>query len=94
MSLTNVNCPLAEDQGYEEPQFAQYQVTYRQTRHELPDVLDPKDLMGADYPSETFLVLQKNEIPKYGEYRTRRLVLAAYDALVTGGMRLRTEGYR
>lgn len=30
----------------------------------------------------------------YGEYRTQRLVLAAYDVLVTGGMRPRTEGYR
>lgn len=57
-------------------------------------VLDPKDVMGADYPSETFRVLQKNEIAKHGEYRTRRLVLGAYDALVGQGMRPRTEGYR
>ena len=56
-------------------------------------MLDPKDVMGADYPSETFRVLQNNEMKKYGEYRTRRLVLAAYDELMAQGMRPRVEGY-
>jgi hypothetical protein len=37
--------------------------------------------MGGDYPSETFRVLKNNEIKKYGEYRTRRLVLEAWDRL-------------
>ncbi len=50
--------------------------------------------MGADYPSETFRVLQKYEVSKYGEYRTVRLVLADYDRLVSEGMHPRTEGYR
>jgi hypothetical protein len=36
---------------------------------------------GPDYPSETFRVLKKNEIGRFGEYRTARLVLAAYDQL-------------
>jgi hypothetical protein len=39
---------------------------------------------GADYPSETFRVLKKNEIAKYGEYRTARLVLAAWDTMERG----------
>lgn len=101
--------PFARDLGYEGPPFAWdedrrahlraeldawYALAYGLTRDELRYVLDPKDVMGADYPSETFRVLQKNEIAKHGEYRTRRLVLAAYDALVEGGMRPRTEGYR
>lgn len=60
----------------------------------LGSVLLPQDVIGADYPSETFRVLQKNEIAKHGEYRTQRLALAAYDALVGRGMRPRTEGYR
>lgn len=38
--------------------------------------------MGEDYLSETFRVLKENEIRSYGEYRTRRLVLAAWDAQV------------
>src|SRR3546814_13715564 len=42
-------------------------------------VLDPADVKGPDYPSETFRVLKKNEIARYGEYRTARLVLQAWD---------------
>jgi hypothetical protein len=37
--------------------------------------------MGPDYPSETFRVLKNNEMTKYGEYRTQRLVLDAWDRL-------------
>lgn len=73
---------------------AWYALAYGLDRDELRYVLDPKDVMGADYPSETFRVLQKNEIAKYGEYRTQRLVLAAYDELTRQGMRVRKEGYR
>ena len=105
----NYMAPFARDLGYDGQPFAWdedrrahlraeldgwYALAYGLTRDELRYVLDPKDVMGADYPSETFRVLQKNEIAKHGEYRTRRLVLAAYDALVTSGMRPRTEGYR
>jgi len=64
------------------------------SRDELRYVLDPKEVVGADYPSETFRVLQKNEINKYGEYRTQRLVLAAYDDFTAQGMRPRIEGWR
>ena len=44
-------------------------------------ILDPADIYGDDYPSETFRVLQKNETRQFGEYRTRRLVLEAWDRL-------------
>ena len=40
--------------------------------------------MGADYPSETFRVLKQNEEKQFGEYRTRRLVLEAWDRLFPG----------
>jgi hypothetical protein len=36
---------------------------------------------GPNYPSETFRVLKKNEIARFGEFRTARLVLAAYDQI-------------
>ncbi|MGB4293857.1 MAG: hypothetical protein WBJ37_13375 [Bacteroidales bacterium] len=36
-------------------------------------------MYGKDFPGETFRVLKEKEIRKYGEYRTRRLVLEAYD---------------
>lgn len=54
---------------------------YGLTRDELRYILDPADVMGADYPSETFRVLKNNEMREFGEYRTQRLVLEAWDQL-------------
>ncbi|MBC6404397.1 MAG: hypothetical protein GDA41_01455 [Rhodospirillales bacterium] len=56
---------------------------YGLTRDELRYILDPADVMGQAHPSETFRVLQKNEIHRHGEYRTRRLVLEAWDRMQT-----------
>ena len=56
------------------------------TRDELRYILDPSDVMGEDYPSETFRVLKKNEEREFGEYRTQRLVLAAWDQLISGAL--------
>ena len=53
---------------------------YGLTRDDLRYILDPAEVKGPDYPSETFRVLKKNEIARWGEYRTARLVLAAWDA--------------
>jgi len=38
-------------------------------------------VMGNGYPSETFRVLKDREIREYGEYRTQRLVLEAWDRI-------------
>ncbi len=99
---------FAKDCGYDGPPFewdddqraqlraeldAWYALAYGLNRDELRYILDPKDVMGPDYPSETFRVLQEREVKEFGEYRTRRLVLAAYDKLIAEGMRPRTEGY-
>jgi hypothetical protein len=88
--------PFARDLGYDGPPFAWnpdrrallraeldacYAKLYGLTRDELRYILDPADIYGDDYPSETFRVLQKNEIRQFGEYRTRRLVLEAWDRL-------------
>ena len=54
---------------------------YGLTRTELQYILDPHSVMGEDYPSETFRVLQEGEIAKYGEYRTQGLVLEAWDRM-------------
>ena len=54
---------------------------YGLTRTELQYILDPHSVMGEDYPSETFRVLKDNEIAKYGEYRTQRLVLEAWNRM-------------
>jgi hypothetical protein len=44
-------------------------------------LLDPKEVHGEDFPGETFRVLKEKEIKQFGEYRTRRLVLEAWDEL-------------
>jgi hypothetical protein len=65
------------------------------TRKELDDILnpweevsDPLDSEGyrqraaeSDFPGETFRVLKEKELKLYGEYRTRRLVLEAFERL-------------
>lgn len=88
--------PWAEDLGYSGEPFlwnperrallraeldAYYAKLYGLTRDELRYILDPADIYGDDYPSETFRVLKNNEIKEFGEYRTRRLVLEAWDRL-------------
>jgi len=52
---------------------------YGLTRNELRYILDPKEVHGEDFPGETFRVLKEKEVSLYGEYRTRRLVLEAWD---------------
>jgi hypothetical protein len=59
---------------------AYYARLYGLTRDELRYILDPADVLGEDYPSETFRVLKNKELREFGEYRTQRLVLAAWDA--------------
>jgi hypothetical protein len=53
---------------------------------ELRYILDPADVAGMDYPSETFRVLKASEEREFGEYRTRRLVLEAWDKLQSGAL--------
>ncbi|MFN7152895.1 MAG: Eco57I restriction-modification methylase domain-containing protein [Acidovorax sp.] len=61
---------------------AYYAHLYGLTLDELRYILDPADVMGKDYPSESFRVLKNKErIPGTERYRTQQLVLAAWDAL-------------
>jgi hypothetical protein len=57
---------------------------YGLSRDDLRYVLDPQDVKGVDYPSETFRGLKNKEINQFGEYRTQRLVIEAFDRM-TGG---------
>ena len=57
---------------------AYYAKLYGLTEEELRYILDPKDVHGEDFPSETFRVLKEKETRLYGEYRTKRLVLEAW----------------
>ena len=58
---------------------ARFARLYGLNREELKYILDPSSVMGEDYPSETFRGLKKNEMKEFGEYRTMRLVLEAWD---------------
>lgn len=65
------------------------------TERELADILDPREEVAdpldpagyatraaaSTFPGETFRVLKEKEIRQYGEYRTRRLVLEAWEKL-------------
>jgi hypothetical protein len=87
--------PFARDLGYDGRPFRSdedrrahlraeldtfYARAYGLSRDELRYILDPEDAMGKRYPSETFRALKTNEIRRFGEYRTARLVLPAWDA--------------
>lgn len=61
-----------------------YAKLYGLTTEELRYILDPQDVYGPDFPGETFRVLKEKEIRLYGEYRTRRLVLEAWERLERG----------
>jgi len=47
-------------------------------------MLNPKDVYGPDFPGETSRALKEKEEREYGEYRTRRLVLEAWDTMERG----------
>lgn len=98
---SNAMAPFARDLGYEGKPFpwnedrrahlraeldAHFARAYGLTRDELRYILDPEDAMGPGYPSETFRVLKKNDIARHGEYRTARLVLAAWDKIQSNEM--------
>ena len=65
------------------------------TERELEDILDPWEEVSdpldpqgyaaraaaSTFPGETFRVLKEKELRLYGEYRTRRLVLEAWERL-------------
>jgi hypothetical protein len=57
---------------------------YGLSKDDVRYILDPKAVMGEDYPSETFRVLKDKEIRQLGEYQTQRLVLEAWDKLEQG----------
>ena len=42
------------------------------------------DAMGLGYTSDTICALEQNKNGRFGEHRTARLVLAAWDRLATG----------
>ena len=58
-----------------------YAHLYGLKREEWQFVLDPQDIHGVSYPGEAFRVLREKETLKYGEFRTKRVCLQAYDEM-------------
>ena len=52
---------------------------YGLTTEELKYILDPEDVCGKGRINETFRVLKDNELREFGEYRTKRLVMEAWN---------------
>ena len=52
---------------------------YDLNTEDLRYILDPEDVCGKGCINETFRVLKDNELRQYGEYRTKHLVLKAWN---------------
>jgi hypothetical protein len=91
--------PFARDLGYDGPPFkwdeerraqlraeldAFYARAYGLTRDELRYILDPADVRGADYPSETFRVLKANDLKRFGPEDSEIGVRAGHAAVGMG----------
>ncbi len=84
---------FARDLGYEGPPFPWDEDRRHRLKCELDAIyahmygLDRSDMvyiLDAPSPGASFPTLKRNEIKQFGEYRTQRYVLAAYDQLRRG----------
>ena len=77
--------PFKWDTGYrmeiQSELDAYFAMKYQLEEEELKFILDPaiSALGGPNFPGETFRVLKEKEMKKYGEYKTSRLVLDAWN---------------
>jgi len=84
---------FARDLGYEGPPFVWDEERRHSLKCELDAIfahlyhLDRPDLewiLDAPYPSASFPGLKRNDLRDFGEYRTQRYVLHAYDQMARG----------
>jgi hypothetical protein len=59
---------------------------YRMSKDEMLYILDPDNILGKDCGVETFKALRNAEMRSFGEFRTQRLIMDAWDRLETKGM--------
>lgn len=87
--------PFARDLGYDGGPFPWDEDRRHRLKCELDAIfahlyhLDREDLewiLDAPYPSASFPGLKRNELKQFGEYRTQRYVLHAYDQLARSEM--------
>ena len=60
---------------------AYFAYLYGLERDDLRYILDPSDVHGSNYPSESFRILKARERQTFQEYRTKRLALESWDKL-------------
>ncbi len=84
---------FAKDLGYDGPPFVWNEMHRHCLRSELDAIfahmyglsrVDLEWILDAALPSSSFPSLKQNEMKEFGEYRTQRLVLLAYDLLESG----------
>ena len=84
---------FAQDLGYDGPPFAWDEERRHRLRCELDAIyahmyqLERTDLewiLDAEEPSQSFPGLKRSELREFGEYRTQRYVLQAYDQMAQG----------
>ena len=84
---------FANDLGYDGPPFVWDQLRRHRLKSELDaiymhiyglDRADAEWILDAPPPSLSFSTLKQNEIKEFGEYRTQRYVLTAYDQICRG----------
>lgn len=86
----------AQDLGFDGPPFvfnpqrraeiraeldAYYAHLYDLSGEDCLYILDPAEVLGDNYPSETFRVLKNREMKEFGEYRTRNLVMREFNRM-------------
>lgn len=85
--------PFARDLGYDGEPFPWDEDRRHRLKCELDAVFahlyhlgrpDLEWILDAPYPSASFPGLKRNELKQFGEYRTQRYVLHAYDQLARG----------
>ena len=84
---------FARDLGYQGPPFTWDDERRHRLQSELDAIFshmyrlertDVEWILDAPPPSSSFPALKRNEIDKFGEYRTQRYVLHAYDQMARG----------
>ena len=94
LSYTSIQLKgFAADLGYDGPPFTWDEARRHCLKSELDAIfahmyqLDRSDLewvLDAQPPSVSFPTLKRNEMKEFGEYRTQRYVLQAYDQMARG----------
>lgn len=79
LDLTPSNDPEERDRLAAELDVVVARDLFGLTRQEMQYLLEPRDVLGPDCTAETFAALRRAEEREFGEYRTRRLVLEAWD---------------